>query len=156
MQSVPGTISVSVTCVCINYFRKGKLNVPLLYFHRYLRLTPALAANILFYSTLWKYLVVGPVSQQFRWDEMCDSYWWSALLYVQNYVNPASIVSVPNIGKPNFNKFNFHCCRKNVFCHFSALATLGICQLTCNVSFCRRCSSIHCGDGEPNSSGSCR
>lgn len=78
------------------------MNIPLLYFHRYLRLTPALAANILFYCTLWKYLVVGPTSSFFvSWTNFCDSYWWSSLLYVQNYVNPTSIVSITEI---NYHK----------------------------------------------------
>lgn len=94
------------------YVRKGKINIPLLYFHRYVRLTPALAANILFYATLWKHLVVGPISNQFRWDDMCDSYWWSALLYIQNYVNPASIVSYTTrkyIYNAKIDRFQFQC-----------------------------------------------
>lgn len=71
-------------------FRK-KLNIPLMYIHRYLRLTPAFAALILFSVSLIRYIGSGPI-----WPEVtnyvlvrnCEKYWWSALLYVQNYVNP--------------------------------------------------------------------
>lgn len=70
-----------------------KLNVPLMYLHRYLRLTPAFAALVLFTCTLMKYCGSGPF-----WNSLikstqvaCDKYWWSALLYVQNYVNPNRI-----------------------------------------------------------------
>ncbi|XP_049288164.1 nose resistant to fluoxetine protein 6-like [Anopheles funestus] len=71
----------------------GKLNVPIMYLHRYLRLTPALAALVLFTATLMKYIGTGPF-----WDgamslteDSCKEYWWSALLYVQNYVNPQNV-----------------------------------------------------------------
>ncbi|XP_052868606.1 nose resistant to fluoxetine protein 6 isoform X1 [Anopheles cruzii] len=70
--------------------RNGRLNLPLMYLHRYLRLTPALAALILYSATLMRYSGSGPF-----WDgamsltaDTCRDYWWSALLYVQNYVNP--------------------------------------------------------------------
>ncbi|KAJ3644146.1 hypothetical protein Zmor_026818 [Zophobas morio] len=65
-------------------------NVPLYYFHRYLRLTPAVAAMVLAHAALFNYFGSGPVWQ--RTDtfltKACKEYWWSALLYVQNYANP--------------------------------------------------------------------
>uniref|UniRef100_A0A182LXU7 Nose resistant-to-fluoxetine protein N-terminal domain-containing protein n=1 Tax=Anopheles culicifacies TaxID=139723 RepID=A0A182LXU7_9DIPT len=71
----------------------GRLNLPVMYLHRYLRLTPALAALVLFSATLMKYTGSGPF-----WDgamalteDGCQQYWWSALLYVQNYVNPQKV-----------------------------------------------------------------
>uniref|UniRef100_A0A182W4M0 Nose resistant-to-fluoxetine protein N-terminal domain-containing protein n=1 Tax=Anopheles minimus TaxID=112268 RepID=A0A182W4M0_9DIPT len=71
----------------------GRLNLPVMYAHRYLRLTPALAALVLFSATLMKYTGSGPF-----WDgamtlteDGCRQYWWSALLYVQNYVNPQKV-----------------------------------------------------------------
>ncbi|XP_055643556.1 nose resistant to fluoxetine protein 6-like [Toxorhynchites rutilus septentrionalis] len=69
------------------------LNLPLMYFHRYLRLTPALAAVVLFTATLMKYIGSGPLwnSSMTMQEVACDNYWWSALLYVQNYVNPKKI-----------------------------------------------------------------
>uniref|UniRef100_A0A8D8A1J5 Nose resistant to fluoxetine protein 6 n=1 Tax=Culex pipiens TaxID=7175 RepID=A0A8D8A1J5_CULPI len=70
--------------------RNSKLNVPLLYLHRYLRLTPVFAALILFTVGFYQRIGDGPlwpVQQQFTTGN-CEQYWWSALLYVQNYVNP--------------------------------------------------------------------
>lgn len=68
---------------------KGRMNVPLLFLHRYLRLTPLLIMTILFSMSLLRFLGSGPL-----WPNMietlntfCERYWWSALLYVQNYVN---------------------------------------------------------------------
>uniref|UniRef100_A0A8D8CWM4 Nose resistant to fluoxetine protein 6 n=1 Tax=Culex pipiens TaxID=7175 RepID=A0A8D8CWM4_CULPI len=69
---------------------RRKLNVPLMYLHRYLRLTPAFAALLLFTCTLMKYCGSGPFWSTLvkGTEDVCDEYWWSALLYVQNYVNP--------------------------------------------------------------------
>lgn len=71
-----------------------QFNVAKFYLHRYLRLTPALAAMLLAHIALFNYLGSGPI-----WDhtdvflvQMCRKYWWSALLYIQNYVNPKEIV----------------------------------------------------------------
>lgn len=66
----------------------------MLYFHRYLRLTPALGAAIFLYATLLKRAGNGPMADTLIRDAaICDDYWWSALLYVQNYVNKGNIVS---------------------------------------------------------------
>ncbi|XP_031627930.1 nose resistant to fluoxetine protein 6-like [Contarinia nasturtii] len=72
---------------------KGKINIPLLYFHRYLRLTPLLGVSFLFTMSLLKFFGSGPL-----WpmlidisSSQCSIYWWSTLLYVQNYVNPNKI-----------------------------------------------------------------
>lgn len=66
----------------------------MLYFHRYLRLTPALAAAILMYVSLLKRSADGPLAVSLTGDAAkCDDYWWSSLLYVQNYVNRDDVVS---------------------------------------------------------------
>ncbi|XP_044737961.1 nose resistant to fluoxetine protein 6-like [Chrysoperla carnea] len=64
-------------------------NVPLMYFHRYVRLTPAYLAVILIYLTLLTHMGSGPI-----WNETidglhttCQKYWWSGILYIQNYVS---------------------------------------------------------------------
>ncbi|KAJ3644143.1 hypothetical protein Zmor_026815 [Zophobas morio] len=64
-----------------------KFNIFLYYFHRYIRLTPSLAIMVLIHTTLLPYLGNGPL-----WNTIydgfirsCKTYWWSALLYVQNY-----------------------------------------------------------------------
>ncbi|XP_034117935.1 nose resistant to fluoxetine protein 6-like [Drosophila albomicans] len=65
---------------------KGKLNVPLMYLHRYLRLAPLVAVAILVYMQLLPLLVSGPVSNiGFDEYEKCERTWFWSLLFVQNY-----------------------------------------------------------------------
>ncbi|KAJ8956800.1 hypothetical protein NQ318_014214, partial [Aromia moschata] len=99
MLIVSGTLSVDtffvVGGVLVAYtFMKSRLNgikfnLFHFYLHRYLRLTPPLAATVLVSATLLEYMGSGP-----NWgdvkpglQENCQTYWWSTLLYVQNYVN---------------------------------------------------------------------
>ncbi|KAJ8981234.1 hypothetical protein NQ317_016530, partial [Molorchus minor] len=59
------------------------------YLHRYIRLTPPLAAAILVSSTL-----LGDIESTIiknKISKPCQKYWWSSLLYVQNYVNPQDL-----------------------------------------------------------------
>lgn len=65
------------------------------YLHRFLRLTPALAAVVLFEATLLIRMRDGPL-----WEtnlkalkSTCEKAWWQTLLYIQNYYNPDGIVS---------------------------------------------------------------
>lgn len=76
------------------HFRNGKLDILSLYWRRYLRLTPLLGVCVLVTATLYRFLGSGPI-----WPYMCAErvnpckhYWWSALLYVQNYVNLSQMV----------------------------------------------------------------
>lgn len=69
-----------------------KFNIPLFYFYRYLRMTPAYAMAVLFNSSLLIYMASGPL-----WDtnvkpimENCQSHWWANLIYIKNYYNPLS------------------------------------------------------------------
>ncbi|XP_064538746.1 nose resistant to fluoxetine protein 6-like [Drosophila montana] len=64
---------------------KGWLNVPLMYLHRYLRLTPLLAMAILVYMTMIPVLVDGPLNKGFDDYSKCSRTWYLTLLYVQNY-----------------------------------------------------------------------
>ncbi|EDW66331.2 uncharacterized protein Dvir_GJ15968 [Drosophila virilis] len=65
---------------------KGRLNVPLMYLHRYLRLTPLLAMAILVYMTMIPVLVDGPLDKDgFDDYSKCSRTWFLTLLYVQNY-----------------------------------------------------------------------
>ncbi|XP_045468714.1 nose resistant to fluoxetine protein 6-like [Harmonia axyridis] len=69
---------------------KSVKSIPLMYLHRYLRLTPALAILVLVYATgLVKFLGDGP-----RWGfmeylavEQCEHNWGWTLLYLQNYIS---------------------------------------------------------------------
>ncbi|XP_031342901.1 nose resistant to fluoxetine protein 6-like isoform X2 [Photinus pyralis] len=58
------------------------------YLHRFLRLTPVLAAEIVFVVTLLRQFSSGPLWTHIidtQLIEACQEYWWKTLLYVQNY-----------------------------------------------------------------------
>ncbi|XP_046487737.1 uncharacterized protein [Neodiprion pinetum] len=63
------------------------INLPMMYLHRHLRLTPCVAAIVLFTAVLLHRTANGPV-----WNTMtfivqpCRDNWWVNLLYVQNFV----------------------------------------------------------------------
>jgi peptidoglycan/LPS O-acetylase OafA/YrhL len=81
-----------------------KFNVPLYYFHRYLRLTPALAAMLLAHAALFNYFGSGPLWQNTDayLSKACRKYWWSTLLYIQNYANPDGTVSTAQYSTLSF------------------------------------------------------
>uniref|UniRef100_A0A336MU13 CSON007328 protein n=1 Tax=Culicoides sonorensis TaxID=179676 RepID=A0A336MU13_CULSO len=60
---------------------------------RYIRLTTALIPVILFTVGPMIYMGSGPewTSRISQVTGFCDKYWWSALLHVQNYVNPYEV-----------------------------------------------------------------
>ncbi|EDW67403.1 uncharacterized protein Dvir_GJ24124 [Drosophila virilis] len=69
---------------------KGRLNIPLMYLHRYLRLTPIVALAILVYMKLLPLLGDGPLFDSIKFDDYnhCKSTWFWTLLYLQNYATP--------------------------------------------------------------------
>lgn len=76
--------------------QNGRINIFAMQVHRYLRLTPVLAAVILFMTSFYKYLGSGPmwkVAVDAR-TETCYRNWWAALLYIQNYFEPREMVSL--------------------------------------------------------------
>lgn len=60
------------------------------------RITPILAVAILIHATLLNHFGNGPVWNKFQNDLVtnCEQYWWSALLYIQNYVNTRNNVTL--------------------------------------------------------------
>jgi peptidoglycan/LPS O-acetylase OafA/YrhL len=75
--------------------KRKTLNVPYIYLHRYLRLTPSLAMLIFVQVTLYKYIGSGP-----NWKSVkefgtvtCEKNWWVALLYIHNYFRKDQMVS---------------------------------------------------------------
>ncbi|XP_020803371.1 O-acyltransferase like protein-like [Drosophila serrata] len=66
---------------------KGRLNVPLMYVHRYLRLTPIVALAILVYMKMLPLLAAGPMYDNAGFFDysVCKKTWYWTLLYVQNY-----------------------------------------------------------------------
>ncbi|KAJ8969798.1 hypothetical protein NQ317_003303 [Molorchus minor] len=99
MTFVSGTLSVDTFLVVggtlvVYVFMKAtsngkKFNIAQYYLHRYLRLTPPLAAAVLVSATLLEYLGSGPHWSYVKigFQDNCVNYWWSTLLYIQNYVN---------------------------------------------------------------------
>ncbi|CAG9831886.1 unnamed protein product [Diabrotica balteata] len=86
---------VGGTLVTYVFFKKEKsseINVSSVarhYFHRYMRLTPALAGVVLVSATLLKYMGSGPKWPNFVqfFQGFCTQYWWTSILYIQNEVN---------------------------------------------------------------------
>ncbi|XP_034127394.1 nose resistant to fluoxetine protein 6-like isoform X3 [Drosophila guanche] len=65
---------------------KGKLNVPLMYLHRFIRIVPILAVAILVYMNLMTLITDGPLaSGEFHGMKECEKGWFWTLLFVQNY-----------------------------------------------------------------------
>ncbi|EDS30955.1 conserved hypothetical protein [Culex quinquefasciatus] len=73
--------------------KNGKINPLKMYLHRYIRITGPYAALILFGVSFAKYMGEGllwnPIMEHH--EASCSKYWWSALLYIQNYVNPTNM-----------------------------------------------------------------
>ncbi|XP_034653957.1 nose resistant to fluoxetine protein 6 [Drosophila subobscura] len=74
---------------------KGKINVPMMYLHRYLRLTPLLAVAILVYWKLLPHLADGPLYEQVGFADycVCERTWFWTLLYVQNYATKETCIT---------------------------------------------------------------
>ncbi|CAG0919598.1 unnamed protein product [Notodromas monacha] len=65
---------------------KGKLNIVLYILHRYLRLTPALAALIVLQITVFRRLGDGPSWYQVESiAQNCKDTWWINMLYIGNF-----------------------------------------------------------------------
>lgn len=72
---------------------KGKLNVPMFYLHRYLRLTPTYAILIGIAATLITYAGNGPYWYFVKaGEELCRKNWWTNILYVNNLVKTDDMV----------------------------------------------------------------
>ncbi|KAH8312734.1 hypothetical protein KR044_012561 [Drosophila immigrans] len=74
---------------------KGKLNIPMMYLHRYLRLTPVVAVAIIVHMRLIPILGDGPATDKAAFDnyDNCETTWYLTLLYVQNYATPKMCVN---------------------------------------------------------------
>lgn len=67
----------------------------MMYFHRYIRLTPVVAVVVLYIMSLYKYSGAGPMWMKLgTQDKRCEKSWWATLIYVQNYAFPYKIVSL--------------------------------------------------------------
>ncbi|EDX08544.1 GD24954 [Drosophila simulans] len=65
---------------------KGKLNVPLMYLHRLIRILPNVAVAMLIYTKLMGLMADGPLFKGgYSGKEVCGKYWYRTLLFVNNY-----------------------------------------------------------------------
>ncbi|ELT92628.1 hypothetical protein CAPTEDRAFT_160691 [Capitella teleta] len=64
---------------------EGKINVISFTLQRYLRLLPLMSFMMLLWIGLKPYLGSGPVWYTQQEDPGCDQYWWSNLLFIQNF-----------------------------------------------------------------------
>jgi peptidoglycan/LPS O-acetylase OafA/YrhL len=55
------------------------------YIHRFWRLTPTLLFALLIYWKLLPYMGNGPLWPSFYSNKNCDKYWWTNLLYINNF-----------------------------------------------------------------------
>lgn len=66
-----------------------------LYSTDFSRLTPAVVALIIVEMSIFKHLGSGPIWNTAidQIQENCRKYWWSSLIYIQNYYNYENLVS---------------------------------------------------------------
>ena len=66
--------------------KRGRINYPLLVFHRYYRLIFPIIVVTLFISTLFRYFGSGPVWPQMvaNQEKRCTEYWWTNILMIMN------------------------------------------------------------------------
>ncbi|XP_074616380.1 nose resistant to fluoxetine protein 6-like [Acropora palmata] len=72
---------------------EGRLPLFQFYFHRFWRLTPSYMFAVLFFSNLYAFLGDGPVWFRNQNSTACDEYWWTNLLYINNFY-PTSLNEV--------------------------------------------------------------
>ncbi|KXJ75069.1 hypothetical protein RP20_CCG012371 [Aedes albopictus] len=73
--------------------KNGRINFTKFYLHRYIRITAPLAALILFVTSFAVHMGEGPIWKPYmlQMQNTCSQYWWSSLLYIQNYANPSNM-----------------------------------------------------------------
>ena len=100
-----GTLSVDVfffisgLLVCTSALKvmkknNGKLNIPLFYIYRYLRIAPLMLITILFCANILRTLAEGPVWLESitMYDSWCKENWWLNVLHVHNFINRTHMV----------------------------------------------------------------
>lgn len=79
----------------LSYLDQHNGRLPLVRYvvHRYIRLTSSLAAAVLACMTVLQRMGEGPLWDMFMpvASEPCSRWWWTTLLYVQNYANPGQM-----------------------------------------------------------------
>ncbi|XP_065353567.1 nose resistant to fluoxetine protein 6-like [Cloeon dipterum] len=85
------TISGFLVCFLLltAYSKNVNVPIPILFIHRYVRLTPVYAVVVCVYAVLLQHLGSGPIWAEKVGREVarCTENWWANLLYINNYVN---------------------------------------------------------------------
>ncbi|XP_021937403.1 O-acyltransferase like protein-like isoform X2 [Zootermopsis nevadensis] len=93
--SVDTFFLISGTLLCYIFMMTGGRNFNyLIYFlHRYMRTTPMMAILILVYTGIILHMATGPLWDSFLQIEVayCKNNWWTAILHLQNYINPSEM-----------------------------------------------------------------
>ncbi|CAH3109140.1 unnamed protein product [Porites lobata] len=76
-----------VAYLSLRHMQKNNGQLPLFsyYFHRFWRLTPTYMFVLLFWNKLTVFLGEGPNWLNYQSDEACNKYWWTNLLYINNF-----------------------------------------------------------------------
>ncbi|KAH8382324.1 hypothetical protein KR009_002922, partial [Drosophila setifemur] len=81
-----GGLLLSMTALRTMEKTKGKLNIPMMYLHRIIRIWPVLAMAILVYVKMMPIVSGGPLFKRgFHGKEACVNGWYWDLLFIQNY-----------------------------------------------------------------------
>ncbi|KAH8347531.1 hypothetical protein KR059_012045, partial [Drosophila kikkawai] len=81
-----GGLLVALISLRLMVRTKGKLNVPLIYLHRLIRILPLLAISILVYVKLIPIISGGPLfGGGFSGREACESEWYWTVLFLNNF-----------------------------------------------------------------------
>ena len=87
-------------------FDRGRFSFYRFYFHRYLRITPLYAGILFFLAAFSGRLGSGPDWNIAQYQsEDCRSYWWSNLLFINNFIPSSSTFVSENVFK--FKKTSF-------------------------------------------------
>lgn len=116
-MTVDTFLAVASILVSYSFFgmtSKGvKLNIPLFYLNRHLRLLVPLGFAVGAYITVTKHLGGGPLYHDLvhAYNLSCKTFWWSTVFYIQAFINPRFMVRVPedDWGKLNLSFAVWQC-----------------------------------------------
>lgn len=109
-------------------------------------LTPSLAILMLFFTNLFPLTVTGPWTMNFRGSDAmkpCLNYWWTNLLYINNFYPPRMMDQVSVVFFFFWNRFHFMLLQFT-WCEYSfcvLLLYLFLQQRQCNIHL--RCMNVY-------------
>lgn len=80
-------------CIKIHFHRYGRVNISRFYIQRFFRITPLLCVTIMLTMSV-RLFGSGPLQPITNavWCGDCNQNWWMVVLYIQNYIKPATMV----------------------------------------------------------------